>query len=171
MDHFNDPSCFYRGSSDCNKLWCRDTAEWQWPEAERSLNGFAAEESTCITTSWDLQRWFLPQPSLCLRSMTPEPLLCCRSWSTSSIWWLMRWFAAHIVAEHRRSWGVGLQAGTWESLQGEADHILQCNLRLLFCLHYFLLGHRDASARYDTTLFWGLGRQKKKVRRTMWMSL
>lgn len=90
-----------------------DTAEWQRPEVESSLNGFAAEESTCITTSWDLQRWLLPQPSLWLRSTTPEPLLCCRSWSTSSIWWLIQWFAAHIVASYRRSWGVGLQAGTW----------------------------------------------------------
>lgn len=62
--------------------------EQQWPEAEISLYGFAAEESTYIPTPRELQRCLLPQPSPQLRSVTPKPLLCCRSWST-----------AHLVAD------------------------------------------------------------------------
>jgi len=53
-----------------------------------------------------------------------------------------------------------------ESLQGEAGHILQCNLTLLLCPHYFLLCRRGASAWYDMRLFLGLG-DKKKGRRTV----
>lgn len=169
LDHFNDPSYCNRGSSDCSKLWHRDPAEWQWPEVESSLNGFAAEESTCTTTSWDLQRWLLSQPSLSLCGRTREPFLCCRSWSTSNVWQLIHWFAAHAVAAHSRSWGVGLCAGTWshseERKTTSSSMMSRCSsvLAISCCA-------KEVS-QHGTTWCCSWETKKKKGRRTMWMSL
>lgn len=117
LDRFIDTSSCNRGSWKTNTLWQRATREWRWHGVESSLNGLAAEEGSCVTTTWGLQGWLLHQPDLWFHSVTTEPLLCCRSWSTS-IWWLVQWFAALSVVVHNRSWRAGLQADMWSHFKG-----------------------------------------------------